>query len=133
MRAADTNHRNLGILWIIYGVISLAQAAWVFFNMPALTVMWGAVITRVPNPFVWMDWFHIVIVGVIGLAVVSGIFSFLAGFSLLGASESSRWIVVAASILALLRGPLGIAIGVYTLVVAVRGTAADDYRLPAAA
>jgi len=118
---------------VIYAVVSLAQAAWVFFNIPVLTVMWGAIITRVPNPFAWMDWFHVALVGVIVLGVITAIVSFLAGFSLMGRATANGTLAVVASVLALLRGPLGIAIGVYTLVVVLRRTEVDGYRMPAAA
>jgi hypothetical protein len=133
MRTLDTNHKTLGILWVIYAVISLAQAAWVFLNIPVLTVMWGAIITRVANPYGWMDFFHLILIGVIVLAIVTAIVAFLAGFSLMSGAASGRTLAIVAAILALLRGPLGVAIGVYTLVVLLRGTAVEDYRMPAAA
>jgi hypothetical protein len=133
MQTLDRRQSNLGILWVIYGVICVAQAAWMFVEAPVLTLMWGAIITRVPNPFAWMDVFHIVLIAAIALGILSAIFSFLAGVSLMGASRPNRTLVLVATFLGLIRGPLGIAIGVYTLVLFVRGAAADDYRMPAAA
>jgi hypothetical protein len=133
MQTLDRSQRTLGILWVIYGAICIAQAAWMFVEAPVLTLMWGAIITRVPNPFAWMDIFHIVLIAAIALGILSAIFSFLAGMSLMGAPRPNRTIVLVAAFLGLIRGPLGIAIGVYTLTLFVRRTATEDYRMPAAA
>jgi hypothetical protein len=92
-------------------------------NEPVLTVMWGALLNRVPNPFVWMSFFHFWLLGVIALLVVTGVFSFLAAVALLGGSRSGRNLGLIAGFLGLVTGPLGVLLGAYTLLVLFpRGT-----------
>jgi hypothetical protein len=82
-----------------------------------LTVMWGAVITRVANPFALMSLFHFFLVFAIVLNIVAGIVSLLAAIALLGRSGSARKLALVASFFGLTNGPLGIALGAYTLVI----------------
>jgi fucose permease len=119
---------------MVYGVICLAEAVWVGVNDGALTTMWGTVVSRVPNPFAWMSAFHLFLVGVVVLAVGAGILSLLAGMALMRRTASSRPLALAASFLGILNGPLGIALGVYTLVLLVsRASWRVHDRLPNAA
>src|SRR5215510_13604957 len=50
--------RALGICWIVYGVFRLAMGVAAVLLTPTATVMFGALLTRVANPFAWMDLFH---------------------------------------------------------------------------
>ena len=111
--------RNLGILWILYALIRFVAALVVFLGFPTLTVMWGALLTRVPNPFTLMDLFHVFLIFVIILDVVAGIVSIIAGLALMSGGPSARRLGTLAAFLALINGPLGIALGTYTLVVLV--------------
>jgi|GraSoi_2013_40cm_1033754.scaffolds.fasta_scaffold10225_1 hypothetical protein len=43
--------RNLGILWILYGLLRFVVGLGVFLYSGTLTIMWGALLTRVPNPW----------------------------------------------------------------------------------
>lgn len=115
--------RNLGILWIVYGVLRLVAALVIFLNSATLTVMWGALLTRVPNPYTLMDLFHVFLIFAIILGVVAGIVSILAGLGLLSGGASTRSLGLLAAFLALISGPLGIALGAYTLVVLVPANA----------
>ena len=74
--------RTLGILWILYGLERFVVALAMFLCIPTLTVMWGALLTRVPNPFTLMDLFHFFLIFAIILAVVAGVISILAGLAL---------------------------------------------------
>ena len=56
----QTSSRTLGICWIIYGIIRLAMALWLFVFNGTATVMFGALLSRVPDPFTMMSEFHIV-------------------------------------------------------------------------
>src|SRR5258708_1095457 len=111
--------RTLGILWILYGLERFVVALAMFLCIPTLTVMWGALLTRVPNPFTLMDLFHFFLIFAIILSVVAGIISILAGLALTSGGASARKLGMLAAFLALLSGPLGIALGAYTLVVLV--------------
>lgn len=115
--------RNLGILWILYGVLRFVGALVVFLYSGTLTLMWGALLTRVPNPFTLMDLFHVVLIFVIFLSIVAGIVSIIAGLKLMSGGQSARRIGLLAAFFGLTNGPLGIALGAYTLVVLVPANA----------
>ncbi len=117
MPTYSSRHSTLGVVWIIYGIICLAKAAWIVVYSTTLTLMWGAIINRVADPFFWMNAFHIWLIGAVVLLVLAGIFSFLAAVTLMQERSSGRALMLVASILAIVTGPLGIALGVYTMVV----------------
>lgn len=109
------NHRTLGILWLLYGLFRILAAVWLIIYSPVLTVMWGALLTRVPDPFTWMDMFHVYLVLAIVLAGVSALFSLLAGAALLSGTRAARMLSLVASFLAIISDPLGIALGAFTV------------------
>src|ERR1700682_3080164 len=111
--------RNLGILWVLYGILRLVAALGIFLYSGTLTVMWGALLARVPNPFTLMDLFHVFLIFVIALDVVADIVSIIAGLALISGGPNARRVGMLAAFLALINGPLGIALGAYTLVVLV--------------
>ena len=115
--------RTLGILWILYGLERFVVALAIFVCVPTLTVMWGALLTRVPNPLTLMDLFHLFLIFAIILAIVAGIVSILAGLALMSGGPSMRKVGLLAAFLALVSGPIGIALGAYTLVVLVPANA----------
>jgi len=134
MRPIDGPQSRLGTLWMIYGVICLAEAVWIAVNDAALTTMWGTIVSLVANPFAWMNSFRIFLVGMVAFAVCAGILALLAGMALMRRTSSSRPLVLTASFLGILNGPLGIALGVYTLVLLVpRPSWRVHDRLPNAA
>jgi hypothetical protein len=134
MRPIDKPQGSLGALWVIYGVICLAEAVWIDVNDAALTTMWGTIVSRVANPFAWMNSFRLFLVGMVVLAVSAGILALLAGMALMRRTSPNRPLVLTASFLGILNGPLGIALGVYTLVLQVpRGSWRIHDRLPNAA
>jgi hypothetical protein len=108
-------YRTLGVLWLFYGIFRIAGAAAVVIWSGTLTVMWGAIITRVPDPFTLMTMFHVFWVFFVILGVVAGIISLLAGAALLSRGESARTLALVASFFGLTNGPLGIALGAFTL------------------
>jgi ABC-type spermidine/putrescine transport system permease subunit II len=110
------NYRTLGILWLIYGVFRIAAGLWLIIYTPVLTLMWGALLSRVPDPFTWMDMFHVYLVLAITLAAISGVFALLAGAALRRGARAARSLSLIASLMAIPGDPLGIALGVYTLV-----------------
>jgi hypothetical protein len=115
--------RTLGTLWILYGLERFGVALAIFLCIPTLTVMWGALLTRVPNPFTLMDLFHLFLIFAIILSIAAGIISILAGLALMSGGPSARKLGLFAAFLALVSGPLGIALGAYTLVVLVPASA----------
>jgi hypothetical protein len=108
---------TLGVLWAVYAILRFAGAAFIVVYEGMLTVMWGAIITRVANPFALMSLFHFFLVFAIVLNIVAGIVSLFAAIALLGRAGSGRKLALVASFFGLTNGPLGIALGAYTLVI----------------
>jgi hypothetical protein len=115
--SSQGNARTLGVCWIIYGIVRLAMALWlVIFNGTA-TVMFGALLNRVPDPFTMMSEFHIIYGAIIVLSVLCGILGIVGGLAATGGGRSGRSVLILAALLSLSEIPLGITLGVYTLVV----------------
>jgi hypothetical protein len=111
--------RNLGILWVLYGLLRLIGALGVFLYSGTLTLMWGALLTRVPNPFALMDLFHSFLIFAIILGIVAGVVSIIAGLGLMSSGTSARSLGLVAAFFGLTNGPLGIGLGAYTLILLV--------------
>ncbi len=111
------NWRTLGSLWIVYGIIRLAAAILLVLYSGTATVMFGALLTRVPDPFTLMSIFHFLYVVAIIVTALSGIFGILAGLTLLAGRTSARSLSLAAGFLSLCDIPLGTTLGIYTLII----------------
>jgi hypothetical protein len=127
MADPSRRHSTLGILWALYGILCIVMLAYVIVYHATLRLMFGALLVRVPNPYIWMSAFDFWVVGVIILFALSAFFSFLACATLLAASPSSRtWALIAAA-LALLGPPPGIALGAFTA--AILYSSSSDFEL----
>jgi hypothetical protein len=115
-RSVSGQFRILGICWIIYGLIRLIAAVCLVAYAGTATVMFGALLNRVPGPAALMDLFHILYMGMIVLSAACGIFGLLAGLTLLTGQRSSRMLALIAGVLSLCDIPLGTTLGIYTLV-----------------
>jgi uncharacterized membrane protein len=113
--------KTLGICWIAYGIFRLGMGVAAVLCTPTATVMFGALLTRVADPFTWMAFFHMWYVCWIGLCLVCGILGIVGGLALMRSPVGGRGLLVAASLLSLSDLPVGIAIGVYTLIELLRG------------
>jgi hypothetical protein len=130
----DTPRKTLGVLWVLYGVLCFIEVAWLAVQADTLTVMWGALLNRVPNPYAWMTFFHLALVTGVAVLVLAGVFALLAGSGLLTRSRSRRNMALVAGFLGLVTGPVGIVLGVYTLVLLLPRVVDERYdRLAAAA
>jgi len=118
-RGASGRFPTLGIFWILYGLLRLAAAAWMFLFASQATLMFGALLNRVANPFTLMDIFHIAYMCAIALAVACGIIGIIAGLALRGGGRSARTLGIVAGVLALSNIPVGTTLGIYTLVVLI--------------
>ena len=118
-RVADAlrGGRTLGLLWLIYGIFRIIAAIWMLSFTPTATVMFGALLNRVPNPYPLMSAFHLIYAGWTVLSAASGILGILAGISLL--AGAGRLLAVVAALLAVPFIPVGTMLGTYTLVVFV--------------
>jgi hypothetical protein len=113
VQASDA--KTLGLVWIAYGVVRLAVTIWLIAFTTTATLMFGALLTRVPDPFTIMNVFHILYSVVIVWSGISAVLGIIAGLAMLASPRASRILVVAAALLALPELPLGIMLGVYTL------------------
>jgi len=116
-RESNRPQRTLGICWVIYGVVRLVMAFGLFYFNGTATVMFGALLNRVPDPFRMMSEFHFVYTAIIALSAVVGILGILAGLALTGEQQSARGIALLVAFLSLCAIPLGITLGTYTLIV----------------
>jgi uncharacterized membrane protein len=116
-RNPDANRSTLGYLWIVYGIIRLVAAILLVLYSGTATVMFGALLTRVPDPFTLMSVFHFVYIVVIIVTALSGLFALLAGLALLAGGASARHLSLAAAFFSLCDLPLGTTLGIYTLII----------------
>ncbi len=114
--ATNNPRRLLATLWIIYGILRLAMSVVLFVFTPTATVMFGALLTRVADPFTLMSEFHIWYTCAIILSVLCGIFGIIAGLALMGTGRTARTLALVAAVLSLSEIPLGLTLGTYTLV-----------------
>ncbi len=115
MKSDTRESRKAGILWLAYGCLRIAQVAFIVVFSGTLSLMWGAVLERIPDPLAWMTAFHVFLVLAAAWCIVSGFFSFVAGFALLRHWPASKADTLIAALLALPDLPFGIVLGVYTL------------------
>lgn len=112
-----TNSTTLGALWIVYAILRFAAGFLLVLYSGTASVMFGALLTRVPEPYTLMATFHVVYIAVIMLTALSAVFALLAALSLLTGKASARFFSLVASFLALSDLPLGTTLGIYTLIV----------------
>jgi hypothetical protein len=109
--------RILGVCWLAYGILRLLAGIWLVLFSGTATVMFGALLTRVPNPFALMGDFHIVYAGIVVLSFVCGLFGLLAGLALLADQRPARTLALLAAFLSVSEIPFGTTLGIYTLIV----------------
>jgi hypothetical protein len=132
--AFDAPRKTLGVLWAIDSVLCFLEVTWLVVRADTLSVMWGTVLSRVPNPYSWMSFFHLVLTIAVALLLLAGVFSLLAASALLTRTRSDRNTAMMAGFFGLVTGPLGLVLGVYTLILLLPRAAAERYdRLAAAA
>src|SRR6267378_6344344 len=113
--------KPLGACWMVYGIIRVGIGVALVVFMPTATVMFGALLGRVPNPYWLMDSFHFMYALAIVVSIVCGLLGIAGGLANLGNAKAGRGLLIVASFLALPEMPLGIMLGVYTLIVLLTG------------
>jgi hypothetical protein len=109
--------RTLGSFWTVYGVIRLVMVLCLLIYGRTATLMFGALLNRVPDPFTLMDVFHFLYAAMIALSAVCGLIGLVAGLALLGGQRAGRRLALIAAVLSVSDIPLGVTLGIYTLVV----------------
>lgn len=109
--------RILGICWVLYGIVRLATAVWLAIISSTATLMFGALLNRVPDPFTMMNIFHFIYALLVVISTVCGILGILAGIALLARARPGQTLAIIAAFLSLWSIPLGTTLGIYSLIV----------------
>jgi hypothetical protein len=88
-----------------------------FLFFGTATVMFGALLSRVPNPFSLMSDFHFVYAGIVAVTILCGLFGILAGLALLASQRPASTLALVAAFLSVSEIPFGTTLGIYTLIV----------------
>ena len=107
----------LGVCWALYGILRLLTAVWLASFSNTATLMFGALLNRVPDPFTLMSFFHFFYGVLVAVSAVCGILGVLAGLALLSGAQSGRMLAIIAAFLSVSSIPLGTTLGIYTLIV----------------
>jgi hypothetical protein len=111
------NSSTLGALWIVYAILRLVAVILLVLYTGTATVMFGALLTRVPDPYTLMAIFHILYIIAIIVTALSGVLGLFAGLALLAGKSGARTLSLVAGFLSLSDLPLGTTLGIYTLIV----------------
>jgi len=109
-------HRPLGYCWIAYGILQLIAAVILVVSSGTATVMFGALLVRVADPFTLMTLFHVAYLAAILLLAAGGLAGILAGLALASGAGSGKKLALLAAIVSVSEIPIGTTLGVYTLV-----------------
>ena len=113
-----SGHRQiLAICWLVYGILRLIMGICLVLFSGTATVMFGALLSRVADPFAMMSDFHMVYAGMVALAFLCGLLGVLAGLALLANQRAARILALLAAFLSVSEIPFGITLGIYTLIV----------------
>ena len=115
--------QRLGIFWLLYGILRIAMAVWLFVFSGTATVVFGALLVRVPDPAALMSDFHLWSSAVIVLSIICGVLGLAAGFALMTGQAYGRRLALVASFLSVSEIPLGTTLGIITLIVFLRSEA----------
>jgi hypothetical protein len=111
-----TYRQSLGVCWILYGIFRLILGICLIVYTGTATVMFGALLGRVPDAFSLMADFHVFYAVIVVLSFVCGILGLLGGLALLANQGLARKLVLAAAILSVSDLPFGTTLGIFTLI-----------------
>jgi len=109
--------RILGICWVVYGIIHIVAAVSLALFSNTATLIFGALLNRVPDPFSMMSIFHFVYGLVAAISAGCGILGVFAGLALLAGARSGRTLAIIAAFLSVSSIPLGTTLGIYSLII----------------
>jgi hypothetical protein len=113
---AGRHRQILGVCWLAYGILRIVGAICLVTFSGTATLMFGALLTRVPNPFVLMSDFHALYTGAIVLAAVVGVLGILVGLAFFASQRPPRVLALVTAFLAVSEVPFGTTLGIYTLI-----------------
>ena len=110
------HRRILGVCWLIYGIFRLIIGICLVLFSGTATVMFGALLSRVANPFALMGDFHVAYAGMVVLTVLCGVIGLMAGLALIANQRPARTLALVAAFLSVSEIPFGTTLGIYTLI-----------------
>lgn len=121
-----TDHvRIIGILWIVFGILSLIGAAFVFLLLTGISF-----IPDIEPPAQGILRFIGFFIG--SFLAALGLPKILGGYGLLKGHEWGRILTLVVSFLSLLNIPFGTALGIYSIVILLNKDTAARFQNPAA-
>jgi hypothetical protein len=108
--------QTLGVCWIVYGIFRLIIGLCLFVYSGTATVMFGALLGRVPDAFSLMADFHVFYSVIVALSLVCGLLGLFAGLALLANQGLARKLALIAAILSVSDLPFGTTLGIFTLI-----------------
>jgi hypothetical protein len=112
-----SGHRQtVAVCWIAYGIFRLVMGLCLFVYSGTATVMFGALLGRVPDAFSLMADFHVFYAAIVVLSFVCGLIGLFAGLALLANHGSGRKLALVAAILSVSDLPFGTTLGIFTLI-----------------
>ena len=111
-----SHRQTLGVCWIVYGIFRLILGICLFVYTGTATVMFGALLGRVPDAFTMMAEFHVMYAVVVVLSFVCGLIGLLAGLALVANQGPGRKLALVAAILSVCGLPFGTTLGIFTLI-----------------
>jgi predicted small integral membrane protein len=118
-----SSYSGLGACWIVYGLLRLVIAVCLVMYARVATVMFGALLVQVADYIPAMEIFHACYIFAIILSVLCGIFGVLGGVALV--RQRTSQLAVIAAFLSLSELPIGITLGIYTLLTIFRARRAE--------
>jgi len=113
---SGVHHQTLGVCWIVYGIFRLILGICLLVYSGTATVMFGALLGRVPDAFSLMADFHFIYAVIVMLSFVCALLGIVAGVALLANQASARKLALAAAILSVSEIPFGTTLGIFTLI-----------------
>jgi len=108
--------RTVGVCWIVYGIFRLILGICLIVYSGTATVMFGALLGRVPDAFSLMADFHLFYAALVVLSFVCGLLGLIGGLALLANQGLARKVVLVAALLSVSDLPFGTTLGIYTLI-----------------
>jgi hypothetical protein len=110
-------HRGImGVCWIAYGIFRLILGICLIVYAGTVTVMFGALLERVPDAFSMMAEFHAFYAVVVVLSFVCGLIGLVAGLALVANQGTGRKLALVAAVLSVSDLPFGTTLGIFTLI-----------------
>jgi hypothetical protein len=110
------HRQTLGVCWIVYGIFRLVLGVCLFVYTGTATVMFGALLGRVPDAFTMMAEFHVLYAVVVVLSFVCGLIGLVSGLALVANHGPGRKLALIAAFLSVSDLPFGTTLGIFTLI-----------------